>query len=635
MNGEEEAAIPTDESITPPVFDDGSEQEVEGDDSGDGTDDISEGSSDSSESYGPEPLIGGPTRRNRRQKKHYKTPGYVPVPQGKTREPLPWEDRNLEWDGWCNSFAWGKDPTLKFVLKRLAPERGPNGQAISGVLETRESTPCLLEEVRGTYGGGDYEAAIIGLHPLTQDNKPRVLARRRTRLPGPPNAMDGALPRGILSTRGGAGDPLARTAMDMLKTEVESLRRNRDDSPRLVEKTISTVQAVSEQRAKFAEQSADARIELVNKQLEEARQHNKELSDRLRSTESEMMRKAVESQEKVAVAVQEAQTGSMSILTQLLPTLTGGASEQVKQMATLYQVREERQASEYKAIIQQMQANFQSQMESRQTLFLAQLETTKGQYESTIGLLRQELQSARADATSLQRRLEELRTTLDAKNQELITHALNGKGNRSAVEQMTELGTMFEAMESMKSFLGGGAPADDLEGVDNPVTRKLLKIGEGAVQHLPAFLQAFKPGGPQPQPPMVPPQQSMMQPMMPPQRPTMTPRLPSQPRPVSVPSAAPAAPAAPPIHKKDVITALQFIENVVTAGGDTPTPAESVAMAAIAQADNNVLRALSSRKPESVIAQLESQDMLRGVLKEERGKKYLVELLIALRKQFE
>jgi len=619
MNGEEEVTTSSNEEVAPPVFDDGSEAESDGEDGDDG--DVGLESSDMSESYGPGPAAG--PHRGRRRKKPYKTPGYVPVPSGK-RDLLPWEDRNLEWDGWCNAFSWGKDPTLRFILKRLAPERGPNGQIISGVLETRENNPCLLEEVRGTYGGGEYEAVVTGLHPLTQDNKPRAIARRRLRLPGPPNTMDSALPRSVLSARGGSADPIARTAMDMMKGEFEALRRNREDSPRLVEKTISTVQAVSEQRALFAEKSAEARIALVNKQLEDAKNHNRELETRLRNAESEMMKRAVENQEKLAGAVREAQDGSMGILTQLLPTLTGGAADQVKQMATLYQVREERQAAEYKNIIQQMQSNFQSQMDSRQTLFLAQLETTRGQYENTIGLLQHELQSARAEISSLQRRIEELRTSLDTKNQELITRALDSKGSKSAVEQMTELGGMFEAMESMKSFLGGGNPPDDLEGVESPVTRKLLKMGEGAVQHLPAILQALKSGGG-----AVAGMPPMMQPMPPPQR------LPAPMVAAPMPKPAPA-PAPQPrnmVSKKDVATALQFIENVVVAGGDTPTPVDAVARTAIAQADNNVLRALSSRKPESVIAQLESQNMLHGPLLEEKGKKYLSDLLVALKAQ--
>ena len=619
MNGDEEVLTPADD-VAPPVFDDGSE-EIEGEGAGETVGE----STDVGESYGPHPEIPRGRGRPRRHKKAY-TPGYVPVPPN--HAPLPWEDKSLEWDGWCNAFAWGKDPTLRFILKRLSPERSANGLMISGVLETREGTPCLLEEIRTTYAGGVYEATITGIHPLTQDNTPRVLSRKRTQLPGPPSQMDGALPRNALSARGGSAEsPIARTAMDMMKGEFEAMRRSRDDSPRIVEKTLATVQQVSEQRAKFAEVSADARIKLMNDQLEDERKRGRALEDRLRNAESEMMRKASENQERLTEAVQGAQNGSMAILTQLLPTLTGGAADQVKQMALMYQGREERQTSEYKSIIQQMQGNFQSQMEARQTLFLVQLETTKGQYESTVGMLRQELQTARADVSSLQRRLEELRGTLDAKNQELITRTLDSKAGKSAVEQMTEFGGMFEAMEMMKRAFGGGAPPDDLDEIENPLTRKLLKMGEGAVQHLPAILQALKPGSQQPPQPMpMPPmlQQPMMQPQPQPQR-----------RPVPAPVPAPVpVPTAPRVRKEDVATALEFIANVVTAGGDTPTPVEAVAQTAVAQADNNVLRALSSRKPESVIAQLEAQGMLHGPLLEEKGKKYLTELLIALKKQF-
>jgi hypothetical protein len=612
MNGDEEVLTPA-EDVAPPVFDDGSEEI-------DGEGEVGE-STDVGESYGPHPEIPRGRGRPRRHKKAY-TPGYVPVPPN--HAPLPWEDKSLEWDGWCNAFAWGKDPTLRFILKRLAPERGANGLMISGVLETREGTPCLLEEIRTTYAGGVYEATITGIHPLTQDNTPRVLSRKRTQLPGPPNPMDGALPRTALSARGGSAEsPIARTAMDMMKGEFEAMRRSRDDSPRIVEKTLATVQQVSEQRARFAETSAESRIKAVNEQLEDARKRNHELEDRLRNAESEMMRKAAENQERLTEAVQGAQNGSMAILTQLLPTLTGGAADQVKQMALMYQGREERQAAEYKSIIQQMQSNFQSQMEARQTLFLVQLETTKGQYESTIGMLRQELQTARADVASLQRRIEELRTALDTKNQELITRTLDSRVGKSPVEQMTELGTMFETMETMKGLFGGGRAPDDLDEIENPLTRKLLKMGEGAVQHLPAILQALKPGGPQPMPQPMPPmlQQPMMQPQPQPQR-----------RPVPAPVPAPA-PSAPRVRKEDVATALEFIANVITAGGDTPTPVEAVARTAVAQADNTVLRALSSRKPESVIAQLEAQGMLHGPLLEEKGKAYLVELLGALKKQ--
>jgi hypothetical protein len=105
-----------------------------------------------------------------------------------------------------------------------------------------------------------------------------------------------------------------------------------------------------------------------------------------------------------------------------------------------------------------------------------------------------------------------------------------------------------------------------------------------------------------------------------------------QPQPVPV---APPVPAAPRVRKEDVATALEFIANVVTAGGDTPTPPEAVARTAVSQIDNNVLRALSARKPENVIAQLEAQGLLHGPLLEEKGKKYLVDLLVALKKQFD
>jgi hypothetical protein len=88
------------------------------------------------------------------------------------------------------------------------------------------------------------------------------------------------------------------------------------------------------------------------------------------------------------------------------------------------------------------------------------------------------------------------------------------------------------------------------------------------------------------------------------------------------------------VKKEDVETALTFISNVLEAGGEKPPAPSDVAQMAVTHADNAVLKALSSRKPENVIEQLETQGMLKGTLTTEVGKKYLTELLVALKARF-
>jgi len=576
-------------------------------------------------------------RRRRRGSGRPFEPGHISPPSG--RNPMPWEDRTLEWDQWADSFAWGNDNTLRLILKRLAPTRGPNGVEISGVLETRETAPIHLEEIRGTYGGGEYEAAIVGLHPASKDTRPRVMSRRRIRIPGLPNTSE--MPRGAAPGRPGMPDPIAKTAMDMVREEVTSLRRRGEESPRLVEKTIDTMQQVSEQRAKAAEVGATARIELINQQLIEQRARSLDLEKRLRDTETDMFRKTTENQEKLAQAVTAAQGSSLSVIMELLPTLSGKADEQVRQMTMLYSAKEERLAAEYKSQLQQMQANFQSQRDAERTLFQVQLETTKAQYEHTVALLQNEMNNARAEVQALQRQLEHMRTVLDQKNQEIMTKVLEQRNTptKSAVEQMTELGGVFEAMENMKGFFGGNqAPTDDLEGVESPITRKLLKMGEGLIQNAPGILEAIKnrqgqPPGPPPgyPPPGYPPPGYQMMP----QQPQAQAPVQRRPAPVAQPPVSPSSPTSKPrVKKEDVEAALTFINNVLEAGGEKPPAPSDVAQMAVTHADNAVLKALSSRKPENVIEQLETQGMLKGTLTTEVGKKYLTELLVALKAHF-
>lgn len=606
---DEEEIPATPDEVTPPVFDEdnnhNSDVEVDSDE-----EDFEP--LDESESFRPHNAPR--TVRGRRGKKVYKTKGYVPLEHGKKRrELLPWEDKNLEYDEWCNAFYWGKDASLKFQITRLAPERDNRGQNISGILETRHGAFMQAEEVRSAYGGGIFSVVIYGLHPHADDTKPRILSRRRLTLPGPPNTMDSALPKHILSARGGVGaDPLASTAMNLVKSELENLRRGQTDNPRLVEKTLATMRDVSEQRAKFAEKSAEDRIMLVRQQLDEERKERLSLLDRLRNTESEMTKKSIENQERMSKAVKDAQDSSMSILTQLLPTLTGNASEQVRQIALMHQAREERQAAENKMMLQQAQDNARTQLESSKALFMAQMESQKSQYENVITLLRGELQIARAEVQTL-------RSALDTKTQELIARSMEQQKSKSPMEQMAEMGTMFEAMDSIKNYFGGGS--DEKSPMD-----RVLGTLEGLASNAPAFLQAWKQG--QQQQPI--PQQLPM------------PRLaPSQAPQQSTQALVPVLPQVIPnkvkksgIKKSDIASALKFIENVLNTGNNSPPNPEAVAMSAISQVDNNVLRNLASRDPEKVIAQLQNNDMLSGVLLEDRGKQYLIGILTELKKRF-
>jgi hypothetical protein len=199
---------------------------------------------------------------------------------------------------------------------------------------------------------------------------------------------------------------------------------------------------------------------------------------------------------------------------------------------------------------------------------------------------------------------------LDAKNQELLKQ---GKG-KSAIEQMSEIGTIFEAMQNMKDYFGGGNEEK------SPMDRAFGAI-EGLVQNAPSILQAIKSNPQVPQAPQgfMPPPRVQAPPaaLAPPQRP-----MPVIPTPVKS--------SAPKVRKEDVASALGFIENVFSSSS-TPPPPDSVAMTAIAQVDNSVLKALSSRPPEKVISQLESNNMLEGALLGEKGKEYLIAILGALK----
>jgi hypothetical protein len=592
------------EDISPPVFDNGDGIERNNDDD---DDEFPSESSDVSESFRPTdpPKV----RRGRKPKKG----GVSMYGEGRVRKPiLPWEDRNLEYDNWCDAFYWGKDAALKFQIKRLSPERSPNGQSISGILETRQGVPMYAEEVRAVYGGGTFEATVSGMHPYDKENKSRLLARRRLPLPGPPNLNDAAMPRHFLSSRGGAVVDNGM-GIGVVRRELESLRNNSEGSPRIVERTLTLMKDVADQRAGFAERSSEERINLIRQQLEEEKKEKVNLSARLRETESEMAKKAAQNQQELSKSVKEAQDSSMTLLTTLLPTLTGNASEQVKQIASLHQIREERQAAEHKMVLQQMQANFQTQLDSNKALHMAQMESQKSQYENTIALLRSELQIARAEVTSL-------RTTLDAKTQELITRSTEQNKTKSPIEQMTEMGTMFEAMNSMKDYFGGGGDENK-----SPMDR-VLGIFEGAAQNAPAFLQALRQNQQPQQPVQVPPQLSMPQS---PQR-----LIPPQHSQTLVPPQRTAPIKKSGIQKSDMKKVLDYIEGVLSSGGDSPPSPETVAMSAVSQVDNNILKFLSSRDPERVIAQLGNNDMLSGILLEEKGRKYLVDVLIALKKKF-
>ena len=615
-----ESILPGPDDVAPPEFEDPSVPEGGVDDTM--YDDASEGPSE------------GPPEPQRRQRRRGRGPDYAQQPA--PRNPLPWQDSSLEWDSWCNAFGWDRDSTLKFILRRISPERWGSA-AIGGVIETREKSPFLLSEIQSTYGGGEYEGTITGTHPHHRDGRPRLLSRKRIRIAGDPIVNGAAVPRSTLydprnAAAFRAADPTAK-ALDIVQGELQAMR-NGNESPKLVEKTMAVVQQSAESRAQLAEQNARERIKNAEDQLTVERKKTIDLEQRLRGLETDMMKNNVENQARLTEVANSSQASSLQAIMSLLPQFSGSANEQVRQMTALYGAREERLAAEYKTAVQQERANAAAQAQAQQTLFHAQVETMKGQYENTISLLQHELQAERTKVASLERRVDELRTQLDTKAQELITHVVGSKA-KSPTEQFSEMASVFEAVESMRSFLGAGGKAEEDDGIENPLHRKLLTMGEGVVQNLPAILQTLRSGGAGTAPP-----QMAMAPMPGPQ---FVQQMPQQmPRQAPAPAgAAPRLPLPPPppptpgpkLRPSEIAEALEFVEGVLASNPNSPPPVDDVAKLAVMHAPNDVLRVLTSRPPERVIAQIESKGLLKGVLLEDVGKKYLHDLLIALKTQ--
>lgn len=350
--------------------------------------------------------------------------------------------------------------------------------------------------------------------------------------------------------------------------------------------------------------------------------------------------------------VAEAGANGVGMLAQLLPTFSTNAQEQVQVLIREQSAREERLASQYQAQINNLHTAHDTQLKTQQMSFDVQQKVLASNYENTIALLKGQLQNMQAEKEHLGRQLEDARRLVDDARKELMTHIVSGKAQPDTLEQFMKFAQLREAFEG--TFGPREAPAEEgiADGVDNPVLKSLLKMGDKVMPHVPAILDAFKsrqqaapqqvygppPGYAQQLPPQQLPPPMQQQPQMPQPQP-MPPPYEGAALPVPYQQPQTAAPRKAPkkkplLKKTDVLPALEFL-NTVLAQPEPPKPEEVLQMA-LTTAPHNVLRMLAAREPQNVIANLEAAEMLVGLtnLQDDRGKAYLAALLTVLKLHF-
>lgn len=624
---------------------------------------------------------GAPRRRGRSRGKNRVRPAdQVPVPPGrlKSNEEIQAAD---DLDIWGTKFDWSI-PGMKMQLHRRSPTY-EGSVKVAGYLESKD-TAYTIEEISHRFGGGDFEATVIG--PSGPNNpRPRLLNRKRFSISGRPIINQDNIPEElrqgppgrtgtILGPRGmGGGDPTAKALTEIVGSQLDALNRKvfqsegaeRSETKLLKDayaQATNIAIAATQDKANAAATASEQVAQMYRDSALRAEQETQRLKE-----EHERMREQLRSMEMdMATKVQEASGNSFGLLAQLLPTFSTSTQEQVRLIISQYEAREERQAAQYQSQINNVNAAHEAQLKAVAMANEVQQKVIASTYDNTITLLKGQIQNLEAEKAHLGRQLDDARRMFEDARKELMTNIQTSKQQPDSLEQMMKFAQMKDAMEGLFGNSNASGDSDSLaDGVDNPMLKSLLKVGDKVVPHLPAILDAFKGRQQQmpqmysqqqqaqlyPQPMQYPQQvqqpQQMMVPYPPsPQQmpPQMPPQMPGQ-MPMNIyqqqPQQQQQQPAAQPkpkkkqqalLKKEDVRPALEFINGILSQ--PEPPAASEIVQMALMQADHQVLKALASREPMQVIANMEAAGLMMNLnnLHDDRGKQYLAGLLVELRK---
>lgn len=548
-------------------------------------------------------------------------------------------------DTWLASFNWDR-PGMRSKLKRLAPEWTPSGQPAAGELETRQGAGFSVDEVRSRYGGGEFEVFVFGPRK-TRGGLEKILAlgRKRFKIPGDPT-----LPAGTQLRGREANGPLERpdSVVNILDKQTAFLQRGMERALSGSEAGHSTLQLMDQNYEKSvqtiteaARERADAQVAAAESRAREAIERERAALERANALERELRAKDEQvymeretTHKTIEERVAAAHNQGNNLLATLLPLFKDSAESQSK---TLIQTSESRAAQEraaHEAQVSMLMQNHQAELNSLRTLHQAELRRVESLMESTVGVLRAQVQTLEGKLETTTKQLDIARNDAEKARMEMLTQLSTVK-NKSAIDQLGEL-AQFKEMISAFSGTGSG---EDSEEAGGPIAKAFKSIVDRVGPSIPDLIQAYTarngpPGSAPGMPPALPP--AMMQPppyaMMPafPPPPPGAQAMGAPPRPAAPPP-KPKGPPRPKLSREDLEKAVTLVNDVLRTAPET-TP-EELANTATAFVPRSMLWELARRPTDRLIDELLQKGVIPAgtPLASPSGRDYLTRMLAAIR----
>lgn len=575
-----------------------------------------------------------------------------------------------DYDSWIDRWEWS-EPGMKCKVERKSPQShpGPNGQRVSvaGALGTFENKGMTEDEIRREFGGGTFDISVIGFRDTKKGPRNMRLSHKALVIPGNPRtdnlgigedayAAESA-PTGRRSGASENSDPWAK----IVDTSVSQLHQRADIQSK---QSAQTVQAVSQQFHEAANmkvqaadkliqdtqrlareqvESAQRRVEEIREQAEQARKEKDQALAAVHEANERILRERQVMEVELSKRLQTVHGDSNNLISTLLPQAQQQAQQQINMMMTMFESRLTSAESSYQSRLDNLDVSYSQRLAAQADLFKSQMESAKQLSHGRIQHLELELQSARAEKTLVAGQLEEVRNRL-------MEEISKMNKSQDPEQQMVKLGSLMETVKAMTGF-GGGEEKDTTTGnaIIDAISSNIGKISE-IVPHVTqamtakANADAFTAQAAMRQPPQQMqqvqqqrPQQQMQQLQAPQQmqqmqRPQQQPQRPQQrqaPR-RQAPRQAPPKQAGGKIKREDLDNAMVYINAALTSTPDLNV--ESFASMVKGSVPNDMLKILSTPNPEDVVNDLEQKGVLHGVVSTDKGKSFLLDLLVHLKK---
>jgi hypothetical protein len=532
-----------------------------------------------------------------------------------------------EWLTWCDG-KWGWDrPGVNCYLEREYP-RQINGVPSAGRVATRSGGHFSVDEVQELYGGGEYTMSISV--PAEQYGKAPTISRKRFSVSGSPKLsavqVDAAQADAITSGNGGgigmAPDKNFYGMLDKQLERNERLWRDRVKSDGNV--SPADIRAPYEQSMKAiteaAERGANERIRAAEQLAADKEAKANEAREEVRRVKLEMR----DFEEQQRLKVQEAVTRSSDLLGALLPTFSENAARQVDQITRTFEAREARIEEGHSREMQQQMQMHQAQLQQIAQTHQAEMARAEATWTAQRGLLEQQLQHAHMELMALREESKRLR------DEQLALRVSQFESLQKERDPMTKLGELAQLREAVGDlgFGGGGGGEGEGDLGDAPAWMKLFNnvVNSAAPVVQAAFGQREQagPGGPLAGPPagpraLVPQGQQQL--------------TPEQAQAIAQTRAAQAAQAQAQarktrVAKKDVRALMATVGQAFLA----KTPAERVVEIAAKHpdVDTELLRVLTRKEPDRVLAELDNAELIPDQLRSTEGRAYLTAMLKVL-----